>query len=166
VAELRPGAPDDAGPLARLFLESAQAGFGGLLPQDYDWPAPEQVEERTRAAMSEEGVGLIVADGPEGPLGYVGHAPTRDADEPAGVGEVRSMFVHPSAWGEGVGHILIERAFDALRARGFTEATVWSFADNQRANTFYERHGMARDGTTRREQVWCDVDEVRYRRPL
>jgi RimJ/RimL family protein N-acetyltransferase len=166
VAELRPGAPEDAQALARLFLESASAGFGELLPEDYAWPTAAEVEERTRAAMGEEGVGLIVAEGPDGLLGYVGHSPTRDAGEPAWVGEVRSMFVHPSAWGEGLGHALIERAFEALRSRGFGEATLWSFADNRRANAFYERHGMARDGAGRREAVWNDVDEVRYRRAL
>ena len=166
MAELRAGVPEDAAELARLFLESARAGFGDLLPPDYAWPSAEVIEERTRAAMTEQAVGLIVADGPEGLLGYVGHSPSRDADASASVGEVRTMFVSPSAWGSGVGDRLIESSFDALTAAGYADATVWTFADNGRANAFYAKHGMVPDGARRREAVWADIDEVRYRRPL
>jgi RimJ/RimL family protein N-acetyltransferase len=46
---------------------------------------------------------------------------------------------------------------------GFRQATLWSFADNERANGFYEALGFTRDGTERREQVWAGILEVRYR---
>lgn len=116
--------------------------------------------------MAEEGVALIVAEGAGGLLGYVGHSPSRDPDALIGVGEIRTMFVHPSAWGSDVSGKLLARAFDGLRESGFAEATVWSFRANERANAFYEKHGMERDGARRREAVWSDVDEVRYRRAL
>jgi RimJ/RimL family protein N-acetyltransferase len=163
VAELRAGVPDDAGALARLWLESAAAGFGQLLPPDYPWPSEEVVERRTRAAMAEEGVVLIVAEGPGGPLGYVGYSASRDPDALTGVGEVRTMFVDPSAWGSGIARTLLARALAGLRDDGYREATVWSFLGNERANAFYEAHGMARDGARRREAVWNEIDEVRYR---
>ena len=53
-----------------------------------------------------------------------------------------------------------------LRARGYSEATVWSFADNERANAFYENAGFTRDGAERTEDVWANIPEVRYRRRL
>jgi hypothetical protein len=96
VAELREGRPEDAAALAPLWLESAAAGFGHLLPPDYRWPSVDVLEERTRAAMAAEGVSLIVAEGPDGPLGYVGYSASRDPDALTGVGEVRTMFVRPS----------------------------------------------------------------------
>ena len=43
---------------------------------------------------------------------------------------------------------------------------MWSFADNTRANAFYEHHGFARDGAERREEAWNGLLEVRLRRPL
>lgn len=164
MAELREGAADDAPELARLFLESAKAGFSPFLPPHYELPSFEEVEQRTRTGVSEEGVGLIVAEDPPGSIaGYVGHSASRDPDALTGVGEVRTMFVHPSFWGSGVAGALITSCFDALRQRGFAEATVWSFLANERANAFYEKHGMQRDGARRREAVWSDIDEVRYR---
>jgi ribosomal protein S18 acetylase RimI-like enzyme len=69
-------------------------------------------------------------------------------------------------WRRGIGHALMGAALDDLRERGYREATVWSFDANERANAFYEAHGFARDGAARREPVWADVVEVRYRRAL
>ena len=57
-------------------------------------------------------------------------------------------------------------ALHSLRERGCTEATVWSFAANERANSFYERSGFTRDGAEKTEEVWANLIEVRYRRGL
>jgi RimJ/RimL family protein N-acetyltransferase len=43
---------------------------------------------------------------------------------------------------------------------------VWSFDANARANAFYEHHGFRRDGAEKREEVWADRLEVRYRLAL
>ena len=56
------------------------------------------------------------------------------------------MFVAPSAWRRGVGGALMAAALETLRGRGFAEASLWSFADNDRANAFYESDGFTRDG--------------------
>jgi GNAT superfamily N-acetyltransferase len=87
---------------------------------------------------------------------------SRDAD----AGEVRIMFAAAGAWGRGVGSALMAAALDDLRERGYSEATVWSFADNERANRFYESRGFKRDGGEKREAVWAGLLEVRYRRRL
>jgi ribosomal protein S18 acetylase RimI-like enzyme len=60
----------------------------------------------------------------------------------------------------------MEAALADLRERGYAEATVWSFAANERANAFYESHGFERDGAERTEETWAHVLEVRYRRSL
>jgi L-amino acid N-acyltransferase YncA len=57
-------------------------------------------------------------------------------------------------------------ALSELHELGYTEATVWSFDANARANSFYEHHGFKRDGAEKREEVWADLLEVRYRLAL
>ena len=109
---------------------------------------------------------MLVAEEDGELLGYTGCGTNRDPDPPAGVGEVRSMFVAESAWRRGVGRALMEAALDDLRDRRFTAAVVWSFAANDRANAFYERMGFARDGGERATEVWAHIREVRYRRSL
>jgi GNAT superfamily N-acetyltransferase len=99
-------------------------------------------------------------------LGFTTCGESRDPDATRADGEVRTFFVAPDRWRQGVGRALMEAAFEDLRERGYADATVWSFDANARANTFYEAHGFARDGTERFEEVWADIREVRYRRPL
>jgi L-amino acid N-acyltransferase YncA len=99
-------------------------------------------------------------------LGFSACGESRDEDAAPGVGEVRSFFVAAGRWGRGVGRALMSAVLDSLRERGCTEATVWSFAANERANRFYEAHGFTRDGAERTEAAWADLLELRYRRSL
>ena len=55
-------------------------------------------------------------------------------------------------------------ALPLMAEPGYREVTLWSFAANGRANAFYERHGMRRDGAERTQEVWADRPQVRYRR--
>jgi GNAT superfamily N-acetyltransferase len=99
-------------------------------------------------------------------LGFTACGESRDPDGGETVGEVRTLFVAAGGWGRGVGSALMAAALDDLRDRGYSEATVWSFADNDRANRFYEARGFSPDGGERREDVWADILEVRYRRSI
>jgi L-amino acid N-acyltransferase YncA len=108
---------------------------------------------------------LLAEEGGE-MLGFTVCGECRDPDASDQVGEVRMMFTASSAWGRGAGSALMAAALADLRERGYSEATVWSFADNERANGFYERHGFTRDGAERTEEAWADTLEVRYRRRL
>jgi GNAT superfamily N-acetyltransferase len=109
---------------------------------------------------------MLMAEDEGGMLGFTMCGESRDADATDEVGEVRTMFAVPAAWGRGAGSALMTAALDDLRERGYSEATVWSFADNERANRFYEHHGFTRDGAERAEEVWANILEVRYRRSL
>lgn len=99
-------------------------------------------------------------------LGLSACGESRDDDADPSVGEVRSFFVAAGRWRRGVGRELMAATLDSLRERGCSEATVWSFAANERANSFYERFGFTRDGAQKTEDVWAQLPEVRYRRAL
>jgi GNAT superfamily N-acetyltransferase len=116
--------------------------------------------------LADPGVRILVADEGGGLLGHTSFGTSRDDDAPEHVGEVRSFFVRPSAWRRGVGRAMMEGALAGLSEMGFAQATVWSFADNARANAFYAAHGFAPDGATRTEEVWAGILEARYRRSL
>jgi ribosomal protein S18 acetylase RimI-like enzyme len=99
-------------------------------------------------------------------LGFTACGDSRDPGAGPGTGEIMTLFVAAGRWRAGVGRALMAAALADLAARGHTEATVWSFAANQRANAFYEAHGFTRDGAERTEAAWAHLVEVRYRRPL
>jgi GNAT superfamily N-acetyltransferase len=99
-------------------------------------------------------------------LGFSACGESRDEGADSSVGEVRSFFVAAGRWRRGVGRALMAAVLDSLRERGCTEATVWSFAANERANAFYESCGFEGDGAEKTEDAWAQLTEIRYRRSL
>jgi ribosomal protein S18 acetylase RimI-like enzyme len=148
----------------RVWEESARAGFAGLLPPGHEFPEPDP--ERWHALLDDPGLSVLLAEEGGELVGFSSCGESRDDDAGPAVGEVRSFFVAHGHWGRGVGRALMTAALDSLRERGYTEATVWSFAANDRANRFYERAGFTRDGAEKTEAEWAHVLEVRYRRSL
>ena len=122
--------------------------------------------ERWLALIEDPGVLMLVAEDERELLGFATSGESRDEDADPSVGEVRSFFVAAGRWGQGVGRELMAAALHALRERGYTETTVWSFAANERANVFYERTGFARDGAEKTEAAWAHLTEIRFRRSL
>jgi GNAT superfamily N-acetyltransferase len=147
-----------------VWDESARAGFTDLLPAGHEFPEPDA--ERWYALLEDPAVSMLMVEDAGKLLGFSACGESRDDDAGPSVGEVRSFFVAAGRWRQGMGRTLMAAVLDSLRERGCTEATAWSFAANDRANAFYERAGFTRDGAEKREEVWADLLEVRYRRPL
>jgi GNAT superfamily N-acetyltransferase len=147
-----------------MWDESARAAFTELLPPGHEFPEPDA--ERWFALMEDPAVSMLLAEDGGELLGISTSGESRDDDANPSVGEIRSFFVAAGRWGQGTGRELMAAALDSLRERGCTEATVWSFAANERANAFYERAGFRRDGAEKTEDAWAHLPEVRYRRSL
>lgn len=109
---------------------------------------------------------MLVADAAGELAGYTACGASRDPDASDRVGELQTLFVAAGRWRGGVGRGLMAAALADLAERGYTEATVWSFAANERANSFYESEGFEPDGARRTEETWAHIPEVRYRRAL
>jgi ribosomal protein S18 acetylase RimI-like enzyme len=161
---IRPATGADAEAIGQLWADSARAAFTPLLPEGHRLPDPQPQRMRDRIAGGD--VSVLVAEAAGELAGFVACGVSRDPDPDPGVGEVQSFFVGVGHWRHGIGRELMAAALADLRERGYTAATVWSFADNERANAFYEAHGFERDGEERTEEVWAHVPEVRYRRTL
>jgi len=116
--------------------------------------------------LANRDLSVLIAEDDGEVVGYAGCGTCRDDDTGPEVGEVRSLFVASTSWRGGVGKALMAAALDDLRERGYTEAIVWSFAANDRANAFYEAQGFTRDGAERTEDRFADIPSMRYRRSL
>ena len=65
------------------------------------------------------------------------------------------------------GKALMDSALDVLRQAGFSEATLWVLATNERARRFYEVGGRAPDGAAKQDDSrGFPITELRYRRQL
>jgi GNAT superfamily N-acetyltransferase len=147
-----------------MWDESARAAFTELLPPEHEFPRISA--ERWHALIEDPAVSMLLVEDVGEILASSACGESRDEDASPCAGEVRSFFVAAGHWRRGVGRALMAAVLDALRDSRFTEATVWSFAANERANAFYESLGFARDGAEKAEEAWAGLPEVRFRRSL
>jgi GNAT superfamily N-acetyltransferase len=165
---IRPAVPDDALAIARVHVRSWQAGYRGLIPDEFlDQLRPEDRAARYDFSHTDPQKPFTqVAESEGAILGFATTAPARDADC-AGMGELLAIYVAPEQWGNGVGQHLADAARQRLVARGFTEAILWMLDGNARADRFYRKDGWLPDGEHKHGEIWgITLPEVRYRRSL
>ena len=165
---IRRAAPADAMALAEMHTRAWQVAYRGIVPDGF----LDAMDVAARAARYTLG-----ATGPADPrtwiavegdrvLGGVTVSSSRDEDVP-GLGEVRSLYVHPDAWGTGVGRALMAQGERLLAREGFTEAILWVLEANRRARRFYEIAGWRPDGARKAFEIAArEIPEVRYRKAL
>lgn len=171
--KVREGTQLDASQLAEVHVRSWQKAYRGLIPDDYldsldaDLGRREGVFRQAAETSSEEGI-LFVAEDEGEAVGFVWAGPARDEDaDEAVVGEIWSIYLHPSHWGRGAGKALQDRAMEYLKERGFKEASLWVLDSNKRTRRWYERQGWRSDGATKSEEGrGLVLNEVRYRRAI
>jgi GNAT superfamily N-acetyltransferase len=146
--------------------EAWREAFVPILPPGFMLPSPEAFRGQMAEGLGSSRFHTVVATVDGAVRGWISFGENRDADATAGMGEVRALFVHPASWRIGLGSALLSHALAELREMGYEKATVWSFADNARANAFYEGHGFERDGAEQRRPIFSGGLEVRYRRAL
>jgi GNAT superfamily N-acetyltransferase len=151
----------DADAIARVHVASWHHAYRELIPADR--LANFTVERRTQAwrhNLSGRGPGrTIVADAAlaepssdsratgEPSPDIVGFASTGPSRGERGWGEIWALYVHPRAWGTGIGSALFADAMGYLTSLGYARTLIWILDGNQRAIEFYAGNGFALDGT-------------------
>lgn len=164
---IRDAVPDDARAIAEVHVRSWQAAYRGELPDDYLDGLSIDERERMWAgllAAPEPRAAIFVATDDDGRVvGFTGVGPSRDDDALDETGEVRTIYLRPEWFDKGAGRDLFARANDRLRELGFSRATLWVLATNERSRRFYEKAGWVFDGTESAHQNQClNMPIVRY----
>ena len=166
---VRRAVPADAEGIARVHTTTWQAAYAGVLPASFlDGLSWERWAEGWRRELVEGpaagGAVLVAVDGDE-VVGFASTGPARDEDlRQQDFLELHSLYVHPSAWGGGIGRDLVAAAFADVTAPG---VMLWVLEENPRARRFYERAGFTPDGVTRVETVGgAELLELRYAKRL
>lgn len=155
---IRPARPTDAPAVARIYIDSWNLGFRGLMPQREVTPGLVGRWERELAAPRPRRWWVATVDGAI--AGFAGIGPSRDPADPQ-LGELDTIAVAPALWRRGVGRALMAVALDALRADGYRAAILWTLAGYPAGQRFYEATGWQPDGATRDEGR-----QIRYRHHL
>jgi GNAT superfamily N-acetyltransferase len=113
-------------------------------------------QQLTRARAGEL---VLVAEGPEGLIGYCAGAFDAEAASRA---EIYTLYLVREAQGFGLGRRLMQTAACAFRAQGAHSLSLWVLAGNTRAQRFYAHLGGAPAGE-RPVQGWGGgLTELRF----
>jgi GNAT superfamily N-acetyltransferase len=167
MVSVRVATPGDVPVICQINVQSWQAAFRGLFPDEFlDSLDPKDREP----AFAERLTGdpphhaAVAIDGEV--VGFVALGPPDDEDLNANrVLELWGLYVDPDRVGTGTGRILMDHAIDHLRAGGWDYAILWTLRHVDRTRRFYEAAGWYPDGE---EKTWeipkgNAVSLVRYR---
>ncbi len=162
--EIRPAGPEDAEAIGRVHALSRTAAYDGLVPpQALARVTPESQAaywaERLAVEADPHAAYVLVVDGT-----VEGFALGSGVDRTA---TLHALHVLPRRHGSGAGRALHDRLLDDFAAWGCTTAELWVLEGNERAQSFYRRHGWSHDGTRDTHAVGgVDVPILRYCRPV
>lgn len=133
--------------LARVHVASWQAGYRGIMPDQFlDGLSVARFETTWREMMALASQTNLVCELNQEVVGFATCGPTRDFDQdPATKAELYAIYLVAAHWGKGYGHALGQRVRDELIESGYQEVTLWVLEANARARRFYEREGFTLD---------------------
>jgi ribosomal protein S18 acetylase RimI-like enzyme len=159
-ATIRLAEPRDARAIAQVHVDTWRAAYPGIFPQEtLDALDVDERERLWGRYIGVEDVAVFVAE-QEGPI--VGFASAGPASEVEHTGELYALYLHPDAWGTGIGSALLDTAVAWLAER-WTEAVLSVAEQNPRARRFYESHGWQALETRVEEIRGVQLATVRYR---
>jgi GNAT superfamily N-acetyltransferase len=145
---VRTATPADTRAIATIRIRTWRAAYAGLVEDavltamDVDREAARRADLWDDYHGDPRGADLLAEDD-DTPVGWASYGPSREAD---GEGELYALYALPERWSSGVGHALMTEVERALRSGGFETAHLWVLEGNERAASFYERHGWVEDG--------------------
>lgn len=168
IAELRPATPADADAIAAISVRTWHHAYADIAhPQTLAERDLESQTARWQTRLSSREIETVVAQTGGSTIGYATTGPGDDPDSAEHTGSLLALYVDPSAQGAGHGTRLLDDAVRRLRLAGYREATLWVFAEYDRARRLYERHGWRLDptGEGHEDPAWREP-AVRYRLEL
>jgi ribosomal protein S18 acetylase RimI-like enzyme len=164
--------PSDADAIASVHVESWRAAYPGIVAQSFlDNLSVERRAAFWATVLAEPGASATwVAERGDEVVGFAGIGPPGETDQvelPPDAVELATIYVRPSAMGNGIGRALLDRVTTHLVERGVSTGMLWVFEDNHSARRFYEAAGWQPDGARRDHDVGGQrIPIVRYRRTL
>ncbi|MET0424103.1 MAG: GNAT family N-acetyltransferase [Actinoplanes sp.] len=168
MTHIRPITDADIDEVAAVHVRTWQVAYAGIVPDDYLAAMDPAVNaERRRANLAPAGSQTLVAvvDGRIAGFASFGPYRRRDSAPDPGMGELYAIYVDPDRWGHGAGRLLLEAAKDGLTAAGFPDMRLWVLTGNTGARRFYEKMGLAPDGTAQNytpRGTAVELPELRY----
>ena len=139
---LREPTAEDAPAIRAIDTEGLASGHATFRAESHDW--------RSFSAAFRAGTGLaLVAEGPDGVIGWAGVSPISARHVYAGVGEV-SVYIAGRVRGRGVGQALLADLVEASEAAGYWTLVAQIFPENIASLSLHRACGFHVVGTRER----------------
>ncbi len=162
---VRAAGPADAGPLARVHVDTWQTAYSGIVPPDYLANLSYEARESQWNGIflaNQPATSTFVAETGEGEIvGFASGGPERQGD-PTYLGEVYAVYVLQDHQRRGVGRRLAVAVVRQLLRGGFASMLLWVLEDNRPARRFYESLGGEQVGQRTLAVGGTDLPEVSY----
>lgn len=147
-----PYSPGRSGRCAEIHIRSWDAAYTGRIPRESI--------ERARARRPSLWPKIIptvnnqshyvIVDGETGEIaGFFVIEPARDADLPASVLELVSLYLDPAFLRRGLGRTAVQWVCRAAAERKFDTVSTWVLIGNTEAQAFYRACGFSPDGAVK-----------------
>ncbi|TKV27419.1 GNAT family N-acetyltransferase [Arthrobacter sp. NamB2] len=145
---VRPAVDHDAPRLAEIHIAAWRATYRGIMSDErLDGMSVERAASNWRQNIADPAKGiehLLVAHD-DLPVGFAILGPAPD-DYAADTGQLHALNLHPDWWAQGLGSRLFTAFEQRLAALGYAWAFLWVAKGNERAISFYTKHGWLDDG--------------------
>ena len=162
---IREAVPADAGPLARVHVDTWRTAYSGIVPADHLAGLSYEAREsrwNDIFAANQPATSTFVAETGEGEIvGFASGGPERQGD-PTYFGEVYAVYVLQDHQRRGVGRHLTVAVIGRLRRDGFASMLLWVLEDNAPARRFYESMGGEPVGRRITTIGGADLTELSY----
>lgn len=169
--QIRNATPDDADTIAQLHVDTWQAGYRGLLADEFlDTLSVASREMQWNEILKDPPPRsqVFVAEDGDDIVGFASCGACEDEDlYQFDVGEIQAVYISPDRWREGIGTELLREAVAFLKGQNFDFMSLWVLESNRQARDFYEKAGFIPDGTEQTEERnGYILEQVRYRAML
>jgi len=151
--EFRAATVDDLPVIAEIFLRCWTISYKTVLSESArDSFTLESAAELWRKSIEfpEDKQTLLLIDGGKAVAVFRIGSDKDDSSR----GHLFSLYVDPDSAGRGFGKSALKEAIERNRDRGFTQMTLWVFANNEVANSLYTKSGFAPTGNSRTTPEW------------
>jgi GNAT superfamily N-acetyltransferase len=160
----RAATPDDASDIARVHDESRRAAYNSIVSKSN----LNQMSLDERASFwrgqivvaGQSDLRVFVAEMENSIQGFVAVVNDRKNN----MAEIDRIYVSPAHMRKGIGRALIACALSYVRDYGFDKAILWTFEQNNSAQSFYVSMGFLTDGAQRK--LPGTPKEIRFARAI
>jgi ribosomal protein S18 acetylase RimI-like enzyme len=155
--EFRDATVDDLPVIASIFLRCWTISYASVLSESArESFSPESAEQLWRTSIETPGdkQTVLLLDGEN----IVGVFRIGSDKDDVSRGHLFSLYVDPEYAGRGFGKKGLQEAKDRIAGRGFSEMTLWVFADNEIANSLYLKNGFTPTGKSRTTPEWAALE--------